>query len=366
MSDHNERIFHARSYAQLHAVAKELAAKLSAAEERDRWRTVERDGAPEVGEYVEAVRAHRDARIPRSCYRTRSATWHFGDNEWCGDGSILCWRPARPVGELPSAGEGDLAQPANPARDPRLRYAEAPDWCECSGYMAGGFPCPRGKCPTVAARLTMEAKKEEPAGPSDEEPLCDTAQVFEAYQRDLKPPARPWLRLSANERSALTKVWRAGRASLADELAKLQESHERVHREEYAKREVLEAAFAELRQTAQRYSEEREYYRSKYHEQQAELSAKDQRIAELTEELKREQQAATAYLQEGTVVAGKFALAERHVAELEAKNAELEGKVGAWEPCIAEVGRVRTGSSSSVVALDRAFDAIPDALRPKA
>ncbi len=75
--------------------ARGLAAKLSAAEERDRWVLVS-ERLPEQGASVAFVlRAHIDPAYVMHC---RFGPFKFGGFD---AGETLCWRPARPVGELP-------------------------------------------------------------------------------------------------------------------------------------------------------------------------------------------------------------------------------------------------------------------------
>ncbi len=152
--------------------------------------------------------------------------------------------------------------------------------------------------------LDWHPKKEEPAGPSDEETLPP----------ELTEPHLAWLERGAPDGEDPAQWYRAGRTSLAEELAKLQFDHA-VERDRQAEK----------------------------------MHAKDQRIA-----------------------------------ELEAKNAELEGKVGALDRVRAacETYFEEHGARHSefdcpeddtcrcpeVIAVNdafRALSAIPDALRPK-
>ncbi len=82
---------------ELYDIALEKTAKLSALEARDRWRTVERDGVPEDEAEVEFM------LLGGSRAHLGEADLLVGDPTIGGYplSFVLCYRPAREVGELP-------------------------------------------------------------------------------------------------------------------------------------------------------------------------------------------------------------------------------------------------------------------------
>ncbi len=92
-----------QAFHELCEIALEKTAKLSAAEERDRWREPE----SELPEPIEGPAVSVEFRmLGRGRHLgTREGSFHTG-HFWCGGrafrpAEVLCWRPARPVGELP-------------------------------------------------------------------------------------------------------------------------------------------------------------------------------------------------------------------------------------------------------------------------
>jgi hypothetical protein len=231
----------------------------------------------------------------------------------------------------PEARWQQLGQAGNPERDPRLRYADLPDtlkafrdWAHDDSGISSTYQLTRNqalrllswagvarkgrilpRAPLVLDDqesddpLDWHPKKEEPAGPSDEETLPP----------ELTEPHLAWLERGAPDGEDPAQWYRAGRASLAEEL----------NRERQASSAYLDEGMRAVTEKAKRILE-----------LEAELSAKDQRIA-----------------------------------ELEAKNAELEAKVEAWAPVVETVSRVRRWAEDAG-PVNEAFAAIPEALRPKA